>query len=328
MSPSFSVVIPLFNKAPYVVNTIYSVLAQGYEALEIIVIDDGSSDGGADILRSIDDKRLSIISQENSGASKARNVGIALATGQWIAFLDGDDYWHQDHLAELCEIILAFPAAGLVSTYFTEAYQNDISRVTSRLSNSKGNFEVIDYLSTTYDGMMRVCSSCVAVKKSIFDELGGFDETLCYGEDTELWTRIALHYPVAVSTRVTSVYVKNTGGLMDTLASQNRKRSPIPNQLEDLSPALTTVFKYSKIHPGTFDRPEIRNHINGRIIQGVRSYLYMIDIESAKELAALALPHSRKSCSPYLLINWIPNFILYFSVLFYKKIKYFFKLLR
>jgi glycosyltransferase involved in cell wall biosynthesis len=317
---SFSVIIPLFNKKDFVLRTVQSALSQSTRADEVIVVDDGSTDGGADALSIIADDRLKIIKQKNVGVSCARNQGIKNAIGNWIAFLDADDIWHQDHLSELARVIDKYPSSGLVSTHKKEVDAHLVTGASHYFSDNPGAIQTIDYLATAYDRFDRVHTSCVAVKKSALDEIGGFIETITYGEDIELWTRLALHYPVSASTRVTSIYVRNTGGLMDSLSS-TVDPPQLPCRIDSLSPALSTIFRYLEEHPHPPMPPKIRDHINGRIKQDIKSALYRRDVRRAKALASLAVPMGNKKHHSFFLIKWIPAPLLSLSIYMYKRIK-------
>jgi glycosyltransferase involved in cell wall biosynthesis len=104
----FSVVIPLYNKARQIENTIRSVLAQDFQDFEIIVVDDGSTDGGSDLIIPINDTRIRLVFQVNAGVSAARNFGVHESSAEYIAFLDADDEWYPWHLEEIDKLIRNF----------------------------------------------------------------------------------------------------------------------------------------------------------------------------------------------------------------------------
>ena len=98
MSPQVSIIIPLYNKAPYLARTLTSIQRQTFSDFEIIVVDDGSTDGGADIVRALNDARVRLIRQHNLGPGAARNAGITAARAEFVAFLDADDEWLPGYL--------------------------------------------------------------------------------------------------------------------------------------------------------------------------------------------------------------------------------------
>ena len=104
-----SVVIPLYNKAQHIAETLSSVLAQSVLPSEIIVIDDGSTDGGAQVVRQFESAGVRLITQTNQGVSAARNRGLEEATGDYVAFIDADDLWLPDHLRVLSDLIEKWP---------------------------------------------------------------------------------------------------------------------------------------------------------------------------------------------------------------------------
>src|SRR5690606_6751565 len=114
----FSVVIPLYNKELSVRNTINSVLDQTFKEFEIVIVNDGSTDNSVKEVEKFDDKRIRLIHQENKGVSAARNRGIEEAKYEWIAFLDADDLWRENHLEEVVRMINIFPDFKVYVTSF------------------------------------------------------------------------------------------------------------------------------------------------------------------------------------------------------------------
>jgi len=124
MEISFSIIIPLYNKAPYIERAINSVLNQSLQNFEIIVVNDGSSDGGEKIVTKIVDERLKLVSQKNAGVSAARNTGAKEAQYEYLAFLDGDDTYEPNFLSEIVKLIGNFPNAGIYGTSNSFIYPN------------------------------------------------------------------------------------------------------------------------------------------------------------------------------------------------------------
>lgn len=191
----FSVVVPLFNKAPYVVKTLKSVFDQTYRDFELIVIDDGSTDDSLSVVHSVMNNCVvpyKLVHQENAGVSTARNKGVALSHGEYICFLDADDWWAPSFLEKMDELISDYPDAGI---YGTNYYYIKNGRQRICVTASTG---YINYCQVYSAGLvMPLTSITVAINSIVFNEFGGFKPNLKLGEDFDLWIRIALRYKVA-----------------------------------------------------------------------------------------------------------------------------------
>ena len=197
-----SVVIPLYNKQDSIESTINSVLGQSYSDFELIVVNDGSTDRSADIVRQYDDPRIKLLEKINGGVSSARNEGIKSAESEYVAFLDGDDLWEPGFLEEIARMIKDFPDAGIWGTsyYFLE---KGVRRTADKpLPN--GYYGIVD--NTGWDKAHIFCSSAVCCRKSALEQVGLFDERIAYGEDLDIWWRIMLNYPAAFSNKPLAVY--------------------------------------------------------------------------------------------------------------------------
>lgn len=203
----FSVIIPLYNKELSINSTIQSVLDQTFQDFEIVIINDGSTDNGVKIVEAIDDQRIRLIHQSNQGVSSARNKGISEASYEWIAFLDADDNWSEEHLKEVHTLINKFPECKVFSTSF----EFSDKRESFRHPRTDAHFVVENYFKEV---MMEVVlwTSVVVVNKVCFDNVGAFINHLSRGEDREMWARLARNYEIVKSNRVTAVYNIEDGG--------------------------------------------------------------------------------------------------------------------
>lgn len=192
----FSIVIPLYNKYNFIEKTINSVLKQTFDEFELIVVNDGSTDGSEEIVKKIHDRRIRLLNKENGGVSSARNLGIKNARYIWIAFLDGDDLWEPNHLMSLYDMSLRYPEATVLTTGFSP-FNKDY--------DPRSDYLVEDYFLEAI-GNPIMCASSVAVKSSCFIKTGYFKDDLTRGEDTEMWIRLAKNCTIARSNQVTSVY--------------------------------------------------------------------------------------------------------------------------
>lgn len=206
--PLVSVVIPLYNKEPHIKRAIDSILAQKIQDFEIIVIDDGSTDKSADIVKSFTDPRIRLIQQENAGVSAARNRGVQEAKTDMIAFLDADDEWKPEFLETILRLRKNHPEAGAYAAAYEKCDENGITiRIDYReIPSAPWEGLLQSYFLTAALGKMPISASSVCVPKTILLKYGGFQEGVWVWEDSELWGKIALQHEIAFSQKVGSVY--------------------------------------------------------------------------------------------------------------------------
>jgi glycosyltransferase involved in cell wall biosynthesis len=205
--PEVSVIIPLYNKGPHIARAIQSILDQTEQSFEIIVVDGQSTDEGPKIVKSFKDQRIFFFEQEGTGVSSARNEGICHSRSDFIAFLDADDEWMPDHLETLLRLRKAYPEAGAYTTAHIR-YPNFRIRMANFHAIPKKPWEGLlpSYFKSAAFGAPPVWTSVVGVPKWILTQLGGFSTDAWWGEDTDLWGRIALKYPIAFSWNGVGIY--------------------------------------------------------------------------------------------------------------------------
>jgi glycosyltransferase involved in cell wall biosynthesis len=205
MQSNISVVIPLFNKAPHIASTLESVLRQSVAPREIIVVDDGSTDGGGRIVETFRKDGVRLITQENAGVSAARNAGVQAASGEYVAFLDADDEWLPTHVETLAALLRDFPALGLYSTVY-KVRLGGVSYV------PRGNYplgyrgRVASFFDAMANGLSLVSSTTACVSRERLLETGGFPPGVRHGEDTIVWMKLATQFGMAHAAAVTAIY--------------------------------------------------------------------------------------------------------------------------
>ena len=207
-----SVIIPTYNRAAYLPLAIDSVLAQTDSAIdiELIVVDDGSTDGTADLVAQYYPDVV-YLSMHNQGVSAARNVGLAQASGQWIALLDSDDLWLPNKLASQMALLAD---SGLLVCHTEEIWVRNGRRVNQMRKHQK-------YGGDIYQHCLALCAmspSSIVIHRSVFDDIGHFDQTLPACEDYDLWLRLAARYQVALLAE--PMIIKN-GGHDDQLSQKH-----------------------------------------------------------------------------------------------------------
>jgi GT2 family glycosyltransferase len=185
-----SVVIPAFNAATTIRSAVASVLRQTVPVLEVIVVDDGSTDATAQVVEAIDDPRVRYISRINGGPSAARNAGIAAARGEWVGFLDSDDLWLPRYVETATAALDAAPNPGFA---YTDAYVFDVGRHQIRVQSAMDAIvppppDRASFLAAVIRRNFVFTSAVVPV--AVLGAVGGYDETLRLSEEYDLWLRI------------------------------------------------------------------------------------------------------------------------------------------
>ncbi len=204
----FSVVIPLYNKEKHIAGTLRSVFAQTCADYEIIVVDDGSTDGSAAVVESLHDPRIRLIRQANAGVSAARNLGIAEARGEYIALLDADDEWRPEYLATIAALIRKYPQCDVFATNYSHVDSNGktFPTILRKLPFDGDDGILYNYFEVASVSSPPICSICITTRKEAFQSVGGFPLGIKSGEDLLTWARLAARYEIAYSKKPLAVF--------------------------------------------------------------------------------------------------------------------------
>lgn len=207
-----SIVIPLYNKGKLVERALASVAAQGFRDYEVVVVDDGSTDGSGDIVRRFASERgmagVRVIAQPNAGVAAARNRGIAEARGAYVAFLDADDEWKPGHMVALHDLAARYPQCDVFATNY-ENLMADGRTVPNMLRHLPfdGATGVIDnYFVMAAESNPPLWTSAVMARKEALQAVGGFLPGIKSGEDLLTWARLAVNGGIAYCRKPSAVY--------------------------------------------------------------------------------------------------------------------------
>lgn len=207
MKPRFSVIVPLYNKAPFVKKALESIISQTFTDWECIIVDDGSTDNSASICEEFSNSltrslsnSIRLIRQPNSGVAKARNVGVENSHGEYLCFLDADDWWEPSYLEELDKLITEYSDAGLFCTNYVY-YKPGKTHVALHLDRGYMN-----YPEAYLHGEMPIWTGAACMPRMVFDKMGGFPIGIKLGEDFLLWAKTVLQYPVAFCEKPLAYY--------------------------------------------------------------------------------------------------------------------------
>ena len=287
MSPKVSVIIPIYNTALYLAETLASVYAQTYQNFEILLIDDGSTDSSLLVARSFE-PRVRVFTQSNKGPSAARNLGFKHAQGEYLAWLDSDDLWHADLLKTQVDFLDANPLVGLVYAESWTFAQHGAHQV------------IVDKVGYTINPDLKLLlygdcipTNTILLRRSCYEQLGGMNESLVRAEDYEYLMRIAYRYPLAGVARPLAYYRWRA----DSLVGDNRD---IDRGLNDAVIALQTV---EQLHPDLWQRTGVnRSQLLARL--QIRAAHAWKRRRAWRKALFSALAAFRYSCHP-LVARWI-----------------------
>lgn len=237
----FSVIIPVYNKVDYVKKAVESVLAQTYSDYELIIVDDGSTDGSAQVVDTFmanikhQPSNMRLLRQTNAGVAAARNNGVAASHGEYVAFLDADDWWASTYLERMMWLIENYPDAGIYACNYWYV-KTGKTHIALKVPTGYINYPKV-YLEQK---SMPITSISVAMPRKVFDEMGGFPLGIKLGEDFLLWSKTALHYKVAFLNEALAYYNNDIPAKLRATRNLHAPETHMLFRMEHLAEAETT----------------------------------------------------------------------------------------
>jgi len=297
-TPRFSVIMPLHNKAPHVAAAIESVLAQSLSPHELIVIDDCSTDGGRAIAAGFGDHRMTLLDRDvpGPGGYAARNAGIRAASGDWIAFLDADDVWYEDHLAVLADAIAQAPGADAAATRFDHVF--DTHRQPQRIARSLQLGGVLDFRQFLEAWLeVRECpiwTGAAAFRRNQLITAGLFPEGRAVrGGDKDLWLRAMRLSQLVYVPAVTAAFSRDSS---NKVSKSTSTLSP---------PCLVETARHMLASTSPAERRLLRRLINQEITYYAR-YSMKLDEKIRIPLRDVAMPEGIGTMAILAMARWVP----------------------
>lgn len=245
-----SVVIPLYNKKETILRAIRSILAQTSLPEEIVVVNDGSTDGSEQLVTKLNHPLVRLVNQSNAGVSAARNKGIAEAKSEWIAFLDADDEWLPCFLERIKDLYSKYPVAKTFATAYFLQYPDGLQRkvILHKLRFAEsGLFD--NYFEVATHSEPPIHSSSVVIDKELLIRLGSFPIGIRSGEDLLTWARLAVNSVIAYSREALSLFSQNAAHIY------REKPNRIPQEPDIVGEQLAIIAKQARNISG------IRNYV-------------------------------------------------------------------
>ena len=292
-----SVVIPLYNKEKQVGRTLESVLAQTFRDFEVVIVDDGSTDGSAEVVKTFDDPRIRLIHQANAGVSAARNRGIDAARYDYIALLDADDLWEPEYLATQVNLIKKYPECDVFATDYVmqKEHGERINTIINKLPFKTESGILTNYFEVAACSNPPLWTSSSIISKNAIISVGGFPICIKVGEDLLTWARLACRFKIAYNrTPLATFNIEGYG------FAEKPKREP--EEPDIVGKELMALAK-------EFNTPHIKEYI--ALWFKMRSSVYLRlrqNRKSIKEaLRGLRFNPYNKKLYAYILLNVLPD---------------------
>jgi glycosyltransferase involved in cell wall biosynthesis len=238
-----SVIIPTFNRAQFVKKAINSVLNQTFQDVEIVVVDDGSTDNTKDIINSYGEQ-VRYIYQENKGAASSRNTGIEASKGEYIAFLDSDDYYTAENLQKKLSFLESNSKIGWVYSdwQLIDDKSNYLDKGSLRFNyfNKKLSGEIFEEL---FYKRNFIATDTVVIRRSVLEDIGFFDPTIPSQEEYDLWLRVSARYPVCYINEPLVIVTIHPDSLSTDFSKWAYGNALIIDKIEKILPDNFTVRK-------------------------------------------------------------------------------------
>lgn len=231
----FSIIIPLYNKAAYILETLHSVFNQTFARYEVIVVDDGSTDDGVDLIEHHFGARVRIIRQENQGVSAARNNGVRAAVYDHVAFLDADDLLHPKYLEEHYNAWQKYKEVAIIGSKYKKimrgtAVEND--------PVEKDTAAIVEHYFENAGGDFLFWTSSVTIKKEVFDTVGFFNGRYAAGEDLDIWFKTMFYFKGVYIPQILAYYVDSENQYKNEFNLPPLNRHLAGNILKDYKPLI------------------------------------------------------------------------------------------
>jgi hypothetical protein len=249
-----SAVVTCYDQEEYIGDAIGSVVRQSrYDAiLEIIVVDDGSTDDSETVIRNWANRceKIRYVYQENQGVSAARNEGVRCSSGDYIAFLDGDDLWCEDRLAPQLELVEKHPDVGLFYGNVCSFEEDPNDRTRGYCTGFEHDDR--DVLPKLYVHGGPILTPTTLIRSDCFDEVGLFDRSLRQAQDTDMWVRITAEYPIHHVGEPVALVRQGNESLSTDIDGKAEHQLRVSDKIADLYPALASLCEVRKarIHSG------------------------------------------------------------------------------